>query len=194
MMGSSFQMGSVSRDSIIRFVRVLPLIAVLAAVALPASRAAAQTIDISDITDIIDSPLFGTTTQDGGTTPSDDGQPGTTPITGRQPTVDNQFATTSGGALNDRRPGLYVQQGIASTSGALSMIDGTVPEEPLSFFAETFNGIYMNVFDIFSGILGVFNSFVDGLSAGGGSSGSLTFVPPPNNAATTWESSSQTIP
>ncbi|MFH1417926.1 MAG: hypothetical protein ABII12_06530 [Planctomycetota bacterium] len=183
-------MGSVSRDSIVRFVRVLPLMAVLAVVALPVNRAVAQTIDLTDITTLIGD---ATNNGDGGTTTHDDNQPGTTPISGRQPTVDNQFATTSGGALNDRRPGLYVQQGIASTNGQLSMIDGTVPEEQLSFFAETFNGIYMNVFDIFGGILGLFNSFVDNLSSNNSSSGSLTFVPP-GNAATTWEQNSQTIP
>ena len=35
----------------------------------------------------------------------------------RQPIVSDQFNTTSGGALQLRRPGLYVQQGIAVQNG-----------------------------------------------------------------------------
>lgn len=85
-----------------------------------------------------------------------------TPVSGRQPIVTNQFNTTTGGALQSRRPGLYVQQGIASTQGSLSFLTGDVPIEE-SFIRESAGLIMQSVFD---SILGLVNTLSAGASFG----------------------------
>ena len=71
--------------------------------------------------------------------PEDD-EPGTTPVSGRQPIVTNQFATTTTGALQERHPGLYVQQGIASTRGELDFLTGDEEPDVDARFVLTFEG------------------------------------------------------
>ncbi len=128
--------------------------------------------------------------QDNGDTPSD--EPGTTPIDGRQPTVDNQFTTTSGGALQQRRPGLYVRQGIAVHDGDTSFFTG-VPEEQPNFFRDTFDLLLEDAFFTpIQDFLEAFNFFIQSLSGSSGGSGGITFIPPANSV-TTWQSGSVSV-
>jgi hypothetical protein len=126
------------------------------------------------------------------TTPADD-EPGTTPVSGRQPIVENQFTTTSTGSLSERRPGLYVQQGIAAHNGELEYLTGDVPDEELSFYAGLFNDTMLNVIDMFGGILEGFQNLLSIFSGGSGNSSGLTFVLP-SNAVTSWSNQSTTLP
>ena len=163
-----------------------------------AGPAQGQTIDMNTINTILEGLQGGTSTTDTtttATTTATDDQVGTTPLTGRQSTISNQFTAATGGSIGARRPGLWVQQGIAEHEGALD-IPGDVPEEQPGFFKSTFDMLAQNVIDLFSGILGGVDGLITSLrSAGTGSSSTTTtFVPPPLNATTTWSSTQQTIP
>ncbi len=65
----------------------------------------------------------------------------------RQPIVTDQFNTTSGGALQLRRPGLYVQQGIAVQNGGAGFIDGGEIVAPHSFIGQTIRDIFTIIID-----------------------------------------------
>lgn len=177
------------------------LIAIVGALILigVAGPAQGQTIDTNTINTILQGLQGGTTPTDTTTTTTttttDDGV-GTTPLTGRQSTISNQFTAATGGSIGARRPGLWVQQGIAEHEGTLD-IPGDVPEEQPSFFKSTFDTMAQNVIDLFSGILDGVNGLITSLRSagtGGGGSTTTTFVPPPQNATTTWSSTPQTIP
>jgi len=127
----------------------------------------------------------GTGTGDGSGTDGGTGAP-----TERVPqVVGNQFTTVQGGSLQARRPGLWIQQGIAFRATGEPALSGDVPNEP-SFFKETlllmFEEVVNSINDFFDTInLGL--AFDDIL--GGGGSG-LTPIP---NAATTGQGTSTPI-
>jgi hypothetical protein len=131
-----------------------------------------------------------------GTTGQEQEGPGTTAPTGtRQTVVTNQFTSATGAGIQQRRPGLWVEQGIAEHEGTLE-IPGDVPAEEPNFFRQTFDQMFQNVLGLFSNILTAVDGLVTSLgssSSGGGGTSTITFVPPPN-ASTTWQSGSQTIP
>lgn len=128
--------------------------------------------------------------QDNGGIPTTPDEPGTTPPTdGRQPIVTNQFDTTGAGAIQLRRPGLYIQQGIAINGGDDSYFTG-VPEEQPNFFRDTFDKLLEDaLFTPISDLLSAFNFFIQSLSTGSGGQGGITFIPP-GNSVTTWQSGS----
>ncbi len=97
----------------------------------------------------------------------------------RQPviTADGQFTTVTSGALQNRAPGLYVQQGLAVNNGTLDLFDGNVDDSP-GFIGETFEMILLSVLDIINQFLTSLNlvsgnNSLSGLLPGG-STGSLT--------------------
>ena len=65
----------------------------------------------------------------------------------RQPIVTDQFNTTSGGALQQRRPGLYIQQGIAVQNGGTGFFDGEEEVAPHSFIGELVRDIFVTILD-----------------------------------------------
>ena len=79
----------------------------------------------------------------------------------RQPIVTNQFTTTGGGALQQRRPGLYVQQGIAVQQGSSGFFDGDVPEQ-FGFFEETIRIILLDILEMLSEALSGLNLLTGG--------------------------------
>lgn len=79
----------------------------------------------------------------------------------RQPIVDNQFTTTSGGALRDRAPGNYIQQGIQVQTGAFDPFDGTAVDEP-GFIGETIELLWLQFFDTLIAIIDSLNMLVGG--------------------------------
>ncbi len=88
-----------------------------------------------------------TTTQPGGVT--------------RQPIVQNQFTTTSGGALQARAPGIYVQQGIRVQTGEFDPFTGDAVREP-GFIAETVEMLWLQVIDILISIIDSLNLLAGG--------------------------------
>lgn len=64
----------------------------------------------------------------------------------RQSIVTNQFNTVSGGALQQRRPGLTVQQGTAVHNGSTAFFDGNVVDER-SFIGQTIRDIFVSILD-----------------------------------------------
>ena len=125
---------------------------------------------------------LGCTTGTGGitTTPTttDTGTPTPPPTgddmgTGPQPTiVGNQFTTTTGGALNARRPGLMIQRSFAIQSGS-EMPDGNYVDEP-NFAQSVFNEIGLNMIESISGLiqsLNLLGSVGDIFNPGGGTGG-----------------------
>ncbi len=110
----------------------------------------------------------------------------------RQPTIsgDAQFTTLTTGALQNRAPGNYVQQGLAVNNGNLNMFDGNVVDSP-NFIGETFEMIMVDILEIISQFLsslnlisgsnplagllpGGTNSLTNLLTGGTGSGGSVT--------------------
>lgn len=130
--------------------------------------------------------LFGSGT---GTTTTTDTTTGTTTTTqpsagsGRQPIVEDQFTTTSGGSLQVRRPGIWIQNAMAVQAGESEFLTGDVPAEPDNFFKSTADTIFMNLIDLFTNILSglnVFASASSGLPAIGGTTtgtGGTTSIP-----------------
>lgn len=114
------------------------------------------------------------------------------PVSGRQPIVTNQFNTTTGGALQARRPGLYVQQGIAETQGNNALLTGDVPVQT-SFFHDSAVSIMQSVFDSILNLVNslgagapilvdnIFNS-LGGLGGGGGGTMTPMTIPNPTTA------------
>ncbi len=169
----------------------------VAASFLMTSVAAAQTTDTGsvDVNQLLEQfgPLLGlndvtsgiTTTPDGtGTTTT---QPAPTPGdgTGPQPTiVENQFTTTSGGALQARAPGLMVQRALAVQTGEVTL-EGNATSEP-GWVGQTLEDIGMAVIETISGIVtsisGLFDfSDIFDPGSGGGSGGGNQL---PNGATT----------
>ncbi|MFQ5424229.1 MAG: hypothetical protein ACE5F9_09650 [Phycisphaerae bacterium] len=70
----------------------------------------------------------------------------TAQVSGRQPTITNQFTTTTGGALQARRPGLFVQQGIAEVQGQSTFLTGDIPDQN-RFFHDTAVLVFQNILD-----------------------------------------------
>lgn len=176
---------------------VIGLVVGVGLVATVSGPAAAQTSGQS-VTNLIQQFLqgAGTTQQTTGTTTSQptEGPTGTTPLKGRQSTISNQFTAATGGGIATRRPGLWVEQGIAEHNGTLD-IPGDYTPPPHSFFRQTFDMMAQDVLTLFSNILTGVDTLITsaGSSSGGGGSSTITFVPPPN-ASTTWQSAQQTIP
>ncbi len=119
--------------------------------------------------------------------------PGTAPVSGRQPIVTNQFTAATGGAIQNRRPGLYVQQGIAVHEGTTGFFTG-VPDEPPNFLRDTLEQILFEAFDVIQGFMDGIQLFISSLTGqSSGSSGRAAFVPI-SNAATTGQGTTVQIP
>lgn len=104
--------------------------------------------------------------------------PTTQPSTGsggRQPLITNVFGTTTGGALQNRRPGLEIQQAIAIHNGDDSSFDGNVTEEPPTFIEDTVQQMLLAVFDGFTQILDGIGFLISG--TGGDLTGVLNGLP-----------------
>jgi len=118
-----------------------------------------------------------TTTGTGSTT--EDGMPTTPPTGTRQGTITNQFTASSAGAIQARRPGLWLQQATAINGGDTSFFTG-VPEEQPNFFVDTFNQIFTQMTTVIQGLLDGINTFVQNtLKPGGttGTGGGTAFTP-----------------
>jgi len=121
---------------------------------------------------------------------------GETPMAGnRQPQlIGNQFTTTTVGSLQNRRPGLMVQQGIAGTLGNIDF-PGNEQERQPGFFVETFELIVFEMTDIVSNMIDGLNTLL-GISGsltppgGGGGTGGIT---PIDNAVTTGQGTTTMI-
>lgn len=127
-------------------------------------------------------PVSAQDTNDG-----DDGPGTSAPTGGRQPIIQNQFTTTSGGALQIRRPGLYIQQGIAVQNGQGNF--SGVPEEELGWVRETADNIALDFINVFTDLFGMLDTLIGSINPG---SGSAAFVPI-SNAATTGQGTSVPI-
>jgi hypothetical protein len=75
---------------------------------------------------------------------------------GRQPIVENQFTTTSGGALQARAPGNYTRQAIAVQEGTL-VLDGSGVEDTTPWVRETFDLLFLQ-------FVGIIQDLVEGLN------------------------------
>lgn len=120
-----------------------------------------------------------------------DGQP----PEGRQPVITNQFATTTGGALQARRPGLFIQQGIGVNQGTVSFFDGNVDDSD-SFFQETSFLIiesFMNTIMSFLDTINLASAFIDFGTIFGGGNGTAPPATIPN-AATAGQGTTTPIP
>ncbi len=117
--------------------------------------------------------------------------PGTTPVSGRQPTVTNQFTAATGGAIQNRRPGLYVQQAIGVHGGNTSWFTG-VPDEAPNFFRDTMEQIMQEIFNVVQGLMDGIQLFVSSLAGQTSTPGQAAFVPI-QNAATTGQGTSTQI-
>jgi hypothetical protein len=166
---------------------VLALTAI-GAVLLMADSASAQLPQIPGIT-----PGEGTTPpatgEEGG------GVPGTTPPSGtRQTTITNQFTSATSGSIQQRAPGLWIEQAIAVHGGDTSFFTG-VPEEPPNFFRDTFNQVFTQIATVIQDLLNGLSMLITaGQGSGGGGSGTQNpaWVPIPN-AATSGQGQSVTI-
>jgi len=76
---------------------------------------------------------------------------------GRQPTISDQFTTVSSGALQSRRPGLFVQQAIAVNSGSGEFLDGAPIDQPRSFLGQVWRDMLLGIIDIFNNLLTAIN-------------------------------------
>lgn len=86
----------------------------------------------------------------------------------RQPIVTDQFNTTSGGALQLRRPGLYVQQGIAVQNGGTGFFDGEEEVAPHSFIGQLVRDIFVTILDTINQALSLLTGSFGGDSPLGG--------------------------
>lgn len=76
----------------------------------------------------------------------------------RQSIITNQFNTVSGGALQQRRPGLYVQQGTSVHNGNTAFFDGNVVDER-SFIGQMIRDIFVTILDSINQALSLLNAF-----------------------------------
>jgi len=157
-----------------------------------AAPANAQLGSSSQLQDLLDSFLSGNTTTSSSTT----NPRGTTTsvVSGntRQTLITNQFSSTSAGSLQARRPGLWIQQGIAVSNGATDFFTGVPDEEP-NFFRDTFDQMFEETAKVISQILTGINTFVTSLFNGGGGGGGGSSFVPINNAATSGHGTTHTI-
>ena len=128
----------------------------------------------------------GTTT--GGTTTGGSTTGGTTGGTEQAPSiVQNQFTTTSTGALHQRAPGLFIRQAIALQNGDLELSGTPAPVEP-NFLRDTANQVALAIIDSFQNILDTLNTAIGalgGLSTTGGTGTSTISNPTTTGAGTT---------
>lgn len=113
----------------------------------------------------------GTTT--GGTTT--DGSTGTT--TGAPSIVGNQFTTTSGGALQDRAPGLFIQQAIGVQNGTVEL-SGNGPAVEPNFFRDTAQGVFDEILKSINDIITAINTGLGAITGLPGSGGTPTIINP----------------
>lgn len=113
----------------------------------------------------------GTTT--GGTTT--DGSTGTT--TGAPSIVGNQFTTTSGGALQDRAPGLFIQQAIGVQNGSVEL-SGNGPAVEPNFFRDTAQGVFDEILNSINDIITAINAGLGAITGLPGSGGTPTIINP----------------
>ena len=111
------------------------------------------------------------------------------PVSGRQPIITNQFSAATGGAINARRPGLYVQQGIAVQQGDTDFFTG-VPEQLPSFFADTVDLILTDVLDLIQNVLTGLDLFIKSLIGSGSPAGGQPAFVPIQDAATSGQGTS----
>lgn len=134
----------------------------------------------------------GTTTP---TTPTTTTQPGEG---GRAPTViSNQFNTTQGASLQERSPGVWIQNAIAEHEGTSEFLTGDATEEPPNFFKATFDQIALGLINELTTLLSGFNLMAGvnptpnpGDGTNGSTTGGLTTIP---NATTTGAGTSMPI-
>lgn len=88
----------------------------------------------------------------------------------RQPIVENQFTTTSGGALQARAPGIYTQQAIAVQEGDLVLDGSGIPDQP-SFPRQLFDDLLLQFIDILISIVDGLNLVAGGNPLTGGTGG-----------------------
>jgi len=105
-------------------------------------------------------------------------QPPAGGVSGRQPTISDQFNTTSSGALQARAPGAQTQQAIAIINGGDNPIVGDAPPHTPGFLADTVQMILLDIIDKISQFLNLLNvaaggNPLSGLSGGTGGLGSL---------------------
>ncbi|MBN2560756.1 MAG: hypothetical protein JXQ75_07495 [Phycisphaerae bacterium] len=101
----------------------------------------------------------------------------------RQTIITNQFNAATAGLIQERRPGLWVQQGIAVHQGSTTFFTGVPDEEP-NFFRDTFNQVVTDIVSVIQGAMDGLNLLVQNLFRSGGSSGGGVYIPI-QNAATT---------
>jgi hypothetical protein len=128
----------------------------------------------------------------------------TQPAGERQPAIiTNQFNTTSGGSLNERRPGLMIQQAIALNQGT-DILTGDIPPDD-TFFQDTFYMIFEAIIDGVSNFLQTLNlastfgdfdlPFLDGgLGDGLGNGDSTPDMVTIPNSTTTGQGNTTTVP
>lgn len=119
---------------------------------------------------------------------------GTAPATGRQPTIsaEGQFTSTGAGALQERRPGIYIQQGIALHQGDTSFFTG-VPEEAPNFFRDTFDMLAADIMTLISDMLSGLNFLITSLVQPGGAAPAQAAFIPISNPLTTGQGTTITI-
>lgn len=118
------------------------------------------------------------------------------PPDGRQPIITNQFSTTTGGALQARRPGLFIQQGVGVQQGTLDFFDGGVVDTD-SFFRETVMLVFQGFMDSITSFLSTINLAADlgGLFGGGTGTGTGTATPGTlTNGTTTGQGTMTPVP
>jgi hypothetical protein len=104
--------------------------------------------------------------------------PDTGPVTGRQPTIADQFNSVSSGALQARAPGTQIQQAVGVINGGDNPIVGDAVPAPPSFLADTVEMILLEIIDQISQILSGLNLLaggnpLSGLLGGNGGTGGL---------------------
>lgn len=82
---------------------------------------------------------------------------GTGAGTGRQPTISDQFTTVSSGALQSRRPGIFVQQAIAVNNGGGEFLDGAPIDQPRSFLGQVWHDMLLGIIDMINNFLTAIN-------------------------------------
>lgn len=85
---------------------------------------------------------------------------------GRQPIVENQFTTTSGGALQARAPGNYTRQAISIQEGTFDPFDGNIPDDT-PWVRDTFNVLFLQFVGIIQDLVDSLNLLAGGNSLGG---------------------------
>lgn len=149
---------------------VLHLFVAASVVSIATSAAQAQLADLQSIIQNLLQTGGQPTTPTTGQTPTTQ-TPTQVPTSGtRQTIITNQFASNSAGALQARRPGLWLQQAIAVNGGDTSFFTG-VPEEEPNFFVDTFNQVFSQITTVIQGLLDGINTLVQNTLRPGGAAG-----------------------